>query len=194
MGWSYRKSFSVSVDKTRFIESDNVPSDSRKVGSTWQYVNKNGSPDRRFKNNYQIPIMEYGEIFITGKGLTISLHISKLEAAFAFVKRIEEFQSTVRPQTIESVKARFNEITNHHKTLEKITHIVHSSPITVQDLIKRAEARVQSDDKLGAVTDLTEAIRLDPNDAVIYYMRGMLRKELGDSIGADDDFQKVIGM
>jgi Protein of unknown function (DUF4236) len=185
---------SFSVDKTRFIESDNVPSDSRKVGSTWQYVNKNGSPDRRFKNNYQIPIMEYGGIFITGKGLTISLHISKLEAAFAFVKRIEEFQSTVRPQTIESVKARFNEITNHHKTLEKITHIVHSSPITVQDLIKRAEARVQSDDKLGAVTDLTEAIRLDPNDAVIYYMRGMLRKELGDSIGADDDFQKVIGM
>ena len=185
---------SFSVDKTRFIESDNVPSDSRKVGSTWQYVNKNGSPDLRFKNNFQIPIMEYGEIFITGKGLTISLHISKLEAASAFIKSIKEFQNKVTPQTIESVKARFNKITSYHKTLEDITRTIHSNPVNVQDLIKRAEARVQSGDKLGAITDLTEAIRLDPNDAVIYYMRGMLRKDLGDRIGADDDFQKIIGL
>lgn len=32
------------------------------IGSTWQYVNKSGGPDRRFKNNRQLPIVEYGRL------------------------------------------------------------------------------------------------------------------------------------
>ena len=39
----------------RFIEDGPVPSDSRVLGHTWQYVNKSGGPDRRFNNNRQLP-------------------------------------------------------------------------------------------------------------------------------------------
>jgi len=87
-----------SAGTTRFIESGIIPSDSTKVGNTWQYVNKNGNPDRRFKNNPQMSIMEYGEIFIRGQGLTICLHVSKIEAADTFVKNIQEFQNRFVPQ------------------------------------------------------------------------------------------------
>jgi hypothetical protein len=45
-----------------FIESGSVPSDSRHVGTTWKYVNVKGGPDRRFKDNHQLPIMLYGEL------------------------------------------------------------------------------------------------------------------------------------
>ena len=47
---------------TRFIESECVPGDTQVVGQTWKYVNKSGNPDRRFKNNRQLPICLYGEL------------------------------------------------------------------------------------------------------------------------------------
>jgi len=47
---------------TRFIESEGVPRDSQIVGQTWKYVNKSGGPDRRFKDNRQLPICLYGEL------------------------------------------------------------------------------------------------------------------------------------
>lgn len=47
---------------TRFVEHEQVPKDASIVGQAWQYVNKNGGPDKRFKNNRQMPICLYGEI------------------------------------------------------------------------------------------------------------------------------------
>ena len=43
---------------TNFVEKEGVPSDSRVSHYTWQYVNKNGGPDRRFNNNRQFPVMK----------------------------------------------------------------------------------------------------------------------------------------
>jgi hypothetical protein len=55
----------VAYQQQRFIEDGGVPRDSQQVGTTWQYVNKKGGPDRRFKNNRQLPIMLYGEVELT---------------------------------------------------------------------------------------------------------------------------------
>lgn len=49
----------------QFREDEQVPSDAVKVGTTWRFVNKNGGPDRRFNNNRQLPIMLYGQLFLT---------------------------------------------------------------------------------------------------------------------------------
>ncbi len=47
---------------SRFVESEGVPKDSEIVGHTWKYVNKSGGPDRRFKDNRQLPICLYGKL------------------------------------------------------------------------------------------------------------------------------------
>ena len=47
---------------TRFHESGKVPKDTQVVGHTWKYINKSGGPDKRFKDNRQIPICLYGEL------------------------------------------------------------------------------------------------------------------------------------
>lgn len=47
---------------TRFIESESVPRDAMVIDNTWKYVNKSGGPDRRFKDNRQLPICLYGEM------------------------------------------------------------------------------------------------------------------------------------
>lgn len=49
------------IHTTHFIESNNVPKDAQVIGHTWKYVNKSGAPDKRFKDNRQLPICLYGE-------------------------------------------------------------------------------------------------------------------------------------
>ena len=63
------------------IESEVVPQDAEVIGYTWTYVNNDGSPDRRFKNNRQLPICRYGKIKISSKnGLNLILIFSNRRA------------------------------------------------------------------------------------------------------------------
>lgn len=71
------ESISFSIRNTTFIESQMVPSDTTVIGYTWKYVNKNGSPDKRFQDNRQIPKCQYAEISITSSsGMNTVLMIS----------------------------------------------------------------------------------------------------------------------
>ncbi len=66
---------------TRFIEEDPVAPDARQVDTTWRFVNKAGGPDRRFNNNRQLPVMEYGRLTLTSShGLTVILESSNPSA------------------------------------------------------------------------------------------------------------------
>ena len=74
----------------RFLETEGVPADSNVVGETWAKVNKDGSPDRRFANNYQIPLVEYGELtFRSAGGINERFLFSSALNAQAFAKALE---------------------------------------------------------------------------------------------------------
>jgi len=78
----------VEVRATRFVETEPVPGDSRQVDTTWSFVNKSGGPDRRFNNNRQIPVLQYGEVtFRTNTGLRVILQASSVEKAQAFASQ-----------------------------------------------------------------------------------------------------------
>ena len=55
---------SVTLDfwSSRFLEEEKKPMDSKQVGTTYRYVNKDGGKDLRFSNNPQIPILQYGNL------------------------------------------------------------------------------------------------------------------------------------
>lgn len=65
---SYRD-LSVSFSISRFIEEDEecVPDDSEVIDETWAKVNRDGSPDRRFKENYRMPVVAYGTLALKTK-------------------------------------------------------------------------------------------------------------------------------
>ena len=65
---------------TQFVETDSVPKDAKVVRQTWLKVNKNGTPDKRFKNNRQVPVCEYGMVLVkSNTGLHIELMCSNSE-------------------------------------------------------------------------------------------------------------------
>ncbi|MGL6128940.1 DUF4236 domain-containing protein [Chryseobacterium artocarpi] len=82
---------------TRFTETSTVPRDAKIIGQTWAKVNKNGTRDKRFKSNYQIPVVRYGNIRLsTRTGLHEEYEFSNYEFTEEFGKAFKEFQSEFR--------------------------------------------------------------------------------------------------
>jgi hypothetical protein len=83
----------IHAERRGFHETDGVPSDANIVGYTWAKTNKDGSPDRRFKDNYQIPICIYGNItFKSQTGVTEEYMVSNADAAQAFAEAVKRYQ------------------------------------------------------------------------------------------------------
>jgi len=81
---------------TSFIEEEAIPTDAQLIGHTWKKANKDGSPDRRFANNYQIPILAYGDIRLTSKsGLNEEYLISNATAAHGFAQAWTAFKNAL---------------------------------------------------------------------------------------------------
>ncbi|MBQ0960340.1 DUF4236 domain-containing protein [Ideonella sp. 4Y11] len=81
------KDLNVSFGVTRFHEEEEVPTDSEIVGRTWARTNKDGSPDRRFKENYEIPVVQYARLTLqSATGLNEEYMLSNVQAVEAFAK------------------------------------------------------------------------------------------------------------
>lgn len=87
----------ISAQLTRFIEDGHVPSDAQVVDYTWRFVNKNGTPDRRFNNNHQIPICLYEAMHLSSSsGLNELLEFSKTDVVERFRAAVLELTSALK--------------------------------------------------------------------------------------------------
>jgi len=100
-GWSLAlidlREVTVEFSSCRFLERESIPHDSKVVGQAWAKSNKDGSPDRRFANNYQIPWVQYAELqFGSPKGLNEAYMLSSVEKAKAFALAFSTYQTALR--------------------------------------------------------------------------------------------------
>ncbi|MBI6546309.1 MAG: TerB N-terminal domain-containing protein, partial [Cyanobacteria bacterium NC_groundwater_1444_Ag_S-0.65um_54_12] len=75
---------SLQIDRSdvRFIEEDGVPADAKVVDHRWRFVNKDGSRDKRFKDNRQLPIALYEQVRLASPtGLNLVIQCSRLGAS-----------------------------------------------------------------------------------------------------------------
>lgn len=85
----------------RFIEEKKVPKDATIKDYTWAKVNKNGSPDKRFKSNYQIPVCKYGYMELkSSTGLNESYSFSSYEKMEKFEQAVLEYQKIIKIPTL----------------------------------------------------------------------------------------------
>lgn len=79
---------SISLEYTQFVETEIAPKDATFLYNTWQYVNNNGTPDRRFNNNKQIPVYAYEKIYFkSATGLNLHLMVSSISKAETFKEK-----------------------------------------------------------------------------------------------------------
>lgn len=50
----------MDLSKAVFLEDEKVPKDATILGKTYEHTNKDGSPDKRYKENRQLNLVEYG--------------------------------------------------------------------------------------------------------------------------------------
>lgn len=82
---------------SHFVETDPVPKDAKVIGQTWLKVNKNGTPDKRFKNNRQVPVCEYGSVLVTSdSGLHIELMCSNSNTVSEMLTSANKFKKFAR--------------------------------------------------------------------------------------------------
>ncbi|HYB99004.1 MAG TPA: DUF4236 domain-containing protein [Candidatus Limnocylindrales bacterium] len=88
--------FTAESRTSRFIEEEQVPRDTEVVGYTWKKANKDGSRDKRFAGNYQIPIARYGEIHLTtSTGLHEVFQFSNHAVAAAFHEQLNTYKQAL---------------------------------------------------------------------------------------------------
>lgn len=87
----------ITFSAVSFTETSSVPRDSKVIRKTWAKVNKNGTPDKRFKSNYQIPVVQYARLrFSSGNGVNEEYQISNFEFAQEFANVFQEYKSLCR--------------------------------------------------------------------------------------------------
>lgn len=90
------KDFELMFSQQKFLEEDKIPSDTKIIDKTWAKVNKNGSPDKRFTGNYEIPVVSYGRLEIKSKsGLNESYSFSSYEKSQSFVETFVDYQNAL---------------------------------------------------------------------------------------------------
>ena len=86
----------MEVVETSFQEEESVPNDATVIGRTWAKTNRDGSPDRRFKENYEIPICRYGKMsFRSETGVTEEYLVSNADAALSFARAVKHYQDAL---------------------------------------------------------------------------------------------------
>ena len=86
------RDLNVEYANVNFVEEEAVPGDTYVIKHTWAKVNKDGSPDRRFRDNYQIPVCQYGQLVLRSKN---------------GIREEYQFSTTKQPREFAEAFARF---------------------------------------------------------------------------------------
>jgi hypothetical protein len=159
---------------TQFTEDEAVPSDTQIVGHTWAKSNKDGTPDRRFANNYRIPVVGYGSLlFSSSDGLDVRYLCSNARLAEQFAKAWSAFRmsfnSDFRQQRSDDIptgkqpKESLMGVEKWNQAFERSTAAFESFTVT-QDKLNNAIATVAQ----GRETDPTFKGMMSDEDFTTY--------------------------
>lgn len=139
----------------RFIEEDRVPADATVVGHTWAKVNKDGSPDRRFKGNRQLPICQYADFQLySDSGLNEHFTSSSPPLAHAFVAALRAMGGRAAAAAEQAEDDARDEV------LRRVVAVV-----TVLKAVALADRRVSAAEREALVSSLR---RVFPNEPTVH--------------------------
>jgi hypothetical protein len=74
------------------LEINHVPADAEVIDRAWKYANKNGAPDRRYKDNVQFPVCNYsGIVFSSTSGLNERIQLSRPRAGSSLAVALKDY-------------------------------------------------------------------------------------------------------
>lgn len=199
----------IHFDYTKFHESENLPNDTEVIGRVWYKENNDGSPDKRFKNNYQIPVVRYGELTFkskTGINEVFIFSNAKLAEAFAITfKKYLNVDDTITIKKLDTSDLKFGEVViegkkvwKWHKVNEENTEIIKENPSTKLYLYNQlvAERKEYDYNSLDIINPSKLSISNDDHLNAWAYWHGDLDAEIlliGQDFGDTNYYKKFDG-
>ena len=159
----------ITFQTQKFLEDEDIPGDATVVGETWMKVNVDGSPDKRFKGNYQIPILDYGEIeFKSASGIFEVFMFSNEAVAYNFAEHYKSyinsnFIANPHPTSVKKQEYDFDNVTFKSDKQEAITGT-------------STEATILNDQRIISIVQNRFKVELPDNTIIT----GMLIKKSSD--------------
>jgi hypothetical protein len=86
----------IRIGPRNLVEEEGLPGDAEQIGHVCAKANKDGSPDRRFRDNYQMPLMRYGEMTMRSKtGLNEVYMVSDWRALEVFQQALRRYMGAL---------------------------------------------------------------------------------------------------
>lgn len=86
------KDLNIDIAPAEFAEEREIPADTEVINTTWKYVNKNGTRDFRFSDNYEIPIVRYARLrFYVNNGFNRIYQMSDFGVTYDFWNAYYEY-------------------------------------------------------------------------------------------------------
>jgi AAA+ superfamily predicted ATPase len=185
----YLSSIEFAFSSQRFIEPrETVPKDATIIDEVWDRVNKDGSPDMRFKGNFKTPVVKYGSIVLKRQDLgETKYHVSNYENSEAFAKVLLNKKGLTK-QLSTRPSQLIEQPTENSFTREYYNQLVEFS----KDL--RAMAGKLSQDEMLISRFSEDTQGLTPSHFIIYciiYDLCQISKELNEKNYGNNDLEAV---
>jgi hypothetical protein len=94
----------VGTQTSRFIEDGTPVADAEIVGNAWKHPNKGGGPDRRFRDNRQLPVCLYDAIHLSSSsGLNELMEFSRTGLVQLFSPALHDLPHRQAPDGVVSL-------------------------------------------------------------------------------------------
>lgn len=89
---------------SNFIEEGQVPRDAQIIRHTWKHPNKNGGPDRRFRDNRQIPVCRYEVMHLrSASGVNELVEFSRVGVVEPFASALKAMPRNTIPVSSRAI-------------------------------------------------------------------------------------------
>ena len=96
----------VQWQPSNFIEEGKVPRDCEIISQTWKHPNKNGGPDRRFRDNRQLPVCRYEAMhMLSATGINELVEFSKTGVVAPFAQALKAMPKRAKQQPSLQINA-----------------------------------------------------------------------------------------
>lgn len=145
------------IFNSRYVEDEIVPKDAKIISYTWKYVNKNGGPDKRFKDNRQLPICDYGGMSVTSnEGINFRMQCSNIYIMADVTEYLNKFVDIVNKEIAsENVYYNFEEI------IEENLDEKSEEELNKQDKTKNEEITENINDEVKEEIEIKETNDID---------------------------------
>jgi uncharacterized tellurite resistance protein B-like protein len=125
------------------------------VGNTWRFTNKDGSPDKRFNNNSEVPILKYGVLKLAGPNLDMQFFTTLQAASTNAPRGFAPMQNLAKKPQRNVAEARRGQTTDRRRAAAapKSVNAPRSVPVDIYSVFMDAMCCVMAADKRATTSE-----------------------------------------